>query len=397
MKISVNIINLDDSFVYAFADKTDDGYFINFTFSNEDTYKKFLTNKKIKFIYDIENDKVMKNLIKSNMAKIKQIMPIYAISNLMDIKRVDNVILDIGNLSWKEKKYVINNIATNSTYFIDTYSFDEVLSLNDITCMYNIIEFLIEDLKDKSPLEQLYCIYALLKDRPYLPADVENNKYLSRSLNHVLYTNFIVCAGYANLFSAMCDALGINNEFTSWPKDSSGHSNNICYVNDSKYDIVGIFAMDITLDVESNRILHFLYPMDKETIEKSFNGYDAEETTLYYSLIGKYNSYLQYKQNSYPLPLLENLKRLITSKINKIYQLLNLDYLVDANCDIEEEMEKIKNYANVYISPFALRKIIDIADLEYSLEVIKTSFHYKALHPEDKLMVDVLWNCNRKL
>ena len=114
-------------------------------------------------------------------------------------------------------------------------------------------------------------------------------------------------------------------------------------------------------------------------------------------MIGKYNSYLQYKQNSYPLPLLENLKRLITSKINKIYQLLNLDYLVDANCDIEEEMEKIKNYANVYISPFALRKIIDIADLEYSLEVIKTSFHYKALHPEDKLMVDVLWNCNRKL
>ena len=83
-------------------------------------------------------------------------MPIYILFSISDIKTTENVILDISNLSWKDKLYIINNIATNNTYFIDEYTLDEVLTLNDISCMYKIIEYLVEYLKDKSPTTIFY-------------------------------------------------------------------------------------------------------------------------------------------------------------------------------------------------------------------------------------------------
>ena len=102
-------------------------------------------------------------------------------------------------------------------------------------------------------------------------------------------------------------------------------------------------------------------------------------------------------KKKYPSFIIDNQKQRIIRIINQIYELLKLNYKINEQCNIDEEIKKIKKYANVYISPFTLRKIIGIADADYSLEVVKTSFHYKALKPEDKLLVDVLWNCNRKL
>ena len=383
-----------------FINEDQNGFSYVYTFSNENAYKEFLKNKTVQRILYIEDNADAKKYIKNNLTEfnllIEQTIPIYEINSLDDILETENVILDISNLSWQDKLYVINILATNKTYFKDKYTLNEILILNDIQCMYMIIEDLVKPLKDKSPLEQLYSIYALLKERPYYN---DNNEDINttRSLNQILYTNPIVCAGYTNFFCAMCDALTLSVDYLHWEKNNSSHVDNICYVNDSKYDIIGIFAMDITFDAETNGIQHFLYPMDMETLEKTFNSYKKDELNLYYSLLAKYNTYLDYIDKKYPSFIIDNQKQRIIRIINQIYELLKLNYKINEQCNIDEEIKKIKKYANVYISPFTLRKIIGIADLDHSLEVIKTSFHYKALHPEDKLMVDVLWNNNRKL
>ncbi len=400
MKLTIKIRNETENFLLVFINEDENGFSYVYSFSNENTYKNFLKNRTVKRIFYIDDNADAKKHIKNNLAEfnllIEQTMPIYEINSLDDILETENVILDISNLAWQDKLYIINNLATNKTFFKDRYTLNEILILNDIQCMYMIIEDLVRPLKIKSPLEQLYSIYTLLKERPYYN---DNNEDINttRSLNQILYTNPIVCAGYANFFKAMCDALDIRVEYLHWDKNDSSHVDNICYVNDSKYDIVGIFAMDITFDVESNRILHFLYPMNKETREKTLGGYVVDEQNIYYNLLSRYKDYLYYIEKKYPSFIIDNQKQRIIRIINQIYELLKLNYKINEQCNIDEEIKKIKKYANVYISPFTLRKIIDIADLEYSLEVIKTSFHYKALTPEDKLMVDVLWNCNRKL
>lgn len=400
MQLKVVIKNAEENFLLIFINPEQNGFSYDYIFSNEETYKEFLRNKTVKEVFYSEDITEAKEYIKNNQIElnllIEQTIPIYEINDISNIKSTENVILDISNLSWCDKLYIINNIANDKTYFKDAYTLEEILSLNDIKCMYMIIEELVKPLKDKSPVEQLYSIYALLKERPYLD-DESEDVFKTRSLNQILYTNPIVCTGYANFFKAMCDALNITSELITWEKGNTGHSDNLCYINDSIYDIIGIFAMDITFDAEKKGIYHFLYPVDKEILEKGLNGFKVPKRGLYFELLDDYKTYLSFIEKNFPKIIINQVIEMIINKLNKIYMLLNIDYRVNKDNDIEEEIRKIKKYANTYISPFALKKIINIDDPEDCLEVIKTSFHYKSLQPEDKLMVDIFLNNKRNL
>ncbi len=350
-------------------------YYFTFIFPSEEKYYEFLKTKKLyrSDFYNLSDD--AKKYLEDNIDTISKLiinsMPIYILFSISDIKTTENVMLDISNLSWKDKLYIINNIATNNTYFIDEYTLDEVLTLDDISCMYKIIEYLVEDLKDKSPLEQLYSIYNFLKDRPFLSSGIKDNKYLSRSLNQVLYTNPIVCHGFANYFKAMANALDISVEDTLW-KGEISHISNIVYINDKKYNVVGIFAIDITWDNKKNSIKHFLHPIKQEKDEKySKNFVLFKNKNSVDELFLKYLEFLKTNNEKDRLAI----KLEIIDIINKIYQLLNIDKKIDIICNITDEVKLIYELTKSDLSILTLLSILP--NDEKSIELLKTSPYYK--------------------
>ena len=384
--------------IYYFKDK----YIIELLFPSKEVYLKFLNEGKIKqeYFVNIENNGFiyLKNNIKTFKELLYSTKISYVIRDFTDLNKIpekENIILDISNLSWSDKLLIINNITNNNIYFKDEYTLDEVLSLNDILCMYNIISDIANTLIDKSPLEQVYSIYNLLKERPYDIGN-EDNIYESRSLNQILYTNPIVCSGFVNYSKAITDALGINSEKVSWQHKDEGHVSSIYFINDSKHNIIGIFALDITADSQKfNRIKHYLYPMDIAINEMTHFGFKYNNTdNIYFSLLGSYQRLQTFRKHfNEESEIIIREKELLAKKINKIYKLLNINKQIDINSNIDKEIEEIKKFARTIILPLSLKSIINsdnTLDNETCLELIKTSFHYQALPSEDKLLTDVL-------
>ena len=104
---------------------------------------------------------------------------------------------------------------------------------------------------DLSPVEKVAYVYDILKTMRYQ----ENHEDKSRSRNiHAIVTDGnIVCVGYAAFAKQLLNELGIkclNVGVTCKAQEGTdgGHARNIVRVDDDKYNIHGIFALDITWD-----------------------------------------------------------------------------------------------------------------------------------------------------
>ena len=377
-------------------------YIIELLFPSKEAYLAFLNKGVIKKEYFIEIASNGLDYLKNNLKTFKELLDstkityvIRHISDLVDITGKDEFILDISNLSWNDKLLIINKLANNNTCFLDDYSLDEVLSLDEIKCIYEIINNIAASLIDKSPLEQIYSVYNLLKQRPYIKG-CEDNGYESRSLNQILYNPEIVCLGYVNYSKAITDALGLKSTKVSWRDFDGGHSTSMYFINDPKYNVSGIYALDITADAEKyNSIKHFLYPMDIAIKEMEHFGFSYNHTdNIYFSLLGSFQrlqTFRKYFSESNEIIIRE--KELLVKRINIIYDLLGLNKKIDINSDIDKEVANIRKYARTIISPFTLKSVINSEnelDNETCLELIKTSFHYQALPNESKLLTDIL-------
>lgn len=101
-----------------------------------------------------------------------------------------------------------------------------------------------------SPMEMVMYAYDKIRDREYRIEDSTDSMSKSRDLAEVLFGDKIVCLGYANIFSAILDYLGIKNDISYLANKSSiyGHARNLAYIKDSKYDIDGVYYFDLTWD-----------------------------------------------------------------------------------------------------------------------------------------------------
>lgn len=358
-------------------------------FPSIDKYLEFIKNKKIfisDFInYDNNAIKYLEEHIIEFSNLINNTKPMFIVDNI-NIPDTTNVILDINNLSWNDKLFIINN-ALEETKFLDSYTCNEILSKKEIKNIYYIINELVKNLKDLSPLEQIYFIYSSLKNRPYLREKESEPPVTSRSLNHVLYNKPIVCLGYVNFFAALCNALGINTKPIFW-KNINNHVSNMCFINDTKYNVTGILATDVTWDaLGKNTLKHFLNPLIIEETEKKSRGFEvSSKYNIYYKLLEKYREYLLLNDNDEIIAKREEL----IEYINEIYKLLNIDKNVSYLCDLFAEINHIIALTNVTISPIILQNIImnmENLDNDTCLSLLETSYHYISLNNTDKMIV----------
>lgn len=144
---------------------------------------------------------------------------------------------------YKDKIYVLVD-GNSKPVKISEYE-KTVLAIDDIVAKINKYNL--------SPIEQIMYAYDLVRDRVYQLEDDGEDYSVSRDISSVLFGDKIVCVGFAEIFSKVLDALNIRNVLFTIVGRKSGHMRNAVYVNDSKYDIHGVFFFDPTWDSQREK------------------------------------------------------------------------------------------------------------------------------------------------
>lgn len=175
-------------------------------------------------------------------------------------------------------------------------SYDEFLNMRATIDYY---KELIEA-NDLSPVEKIAYIYDILKTMRY--QENKQDKQRSRNIHSIVTDGTIVCVGYSAFAKQLLNELGIkclNVGVTclSDKADDEGHARNLLRVDDDKYNIHGLFAMDITWD--SDRDVAII----DENGEKTIVSRPTEE--MKDKIVDKYDSLVLYRHFLIPMETYE--------------------------------------------------------------------------------------------
>ena len=224
---------------------------------------------------------------------------------------------------------IILYIVSNNTL----YSTQEFKGMRETINYYKSL------VKDLSPLEQVTYIYDIIKSFEYKES---SNKEESRYIKHIIETGNIVCVGYTNFICQILSELGFKCYIISLENiNNEGHERFLVKINDEKYNINDVFAMDATFDSAKNLSLCVdvngkkVYRSDDNPLKDSDN------------VLKKYDNLILYK--NFLIPLIEyglkykneKIKSIKEFSSNKIigdidyYQQLQTKYVNERNIDLE--------------------------------------------------------------
>ena len=389
-----------------------DNYLI-FYFKSIDSYKSFRTTLSLDKEFEDEPDtfyKLKDILMGLNYKKFKKLFkrvkPMAKYYNLdQDLSNIDiPIIIDLSGLSFTEKIDILTTPSISNKYnlfFTDEYTTGEYITQREMIDMYqNILEDY-ETIQNNnySITEALFYIYNKYKNRIYKEEKNSEKSALSRSLNQIMKSDNIVCVGYANYLNAIASILNIPVFPLEWLdrfNPNSGHRENIAVINDPKYDIKGVFTIDITWDSKKdendteyqNNIRHFLVPPLQNSFEKNHKGLVLPTDNIYYSIIYRYRRYLKIKEAGVNNAILWENKRIVIDAINKLYSLLNLPE-IKGDCDLDIEIKKIKKIGKKTIPEETLKNIINNVTPRSEEELdnmLNSSYHHDPITPQERLL-----------
>lgn len=215
----------------------------------------------------------------------------------------------------------------NKTYD-DIYLLKDMASSSDLTIRYyddgsktsdaNYAEFLnmratidyykeIINASGLSPAEKTAYVYDILKTMKY--KEDENDKSRPRNIHSIVTDGNIVCLGYSEFAKQLLNELGIKAITVSVTPEPDqpyeGHARNFVRIDDDKYNIHGLFAMDITWD--SDKEITLLQEKDKKRIVSRPTDKDKGK------IIDRYNSLILYR---YFLTPMQNYEIRFPNEIN---------------------------------------------------------------------------------
>ena len=389
-----------------------DNYLI-FYFKSVDSYKSFRTTISLDKEFEDEPDtfyKLKEILMGLNYEKFKKLFkrvkPMAKYYNLeQDLSNIDiPIIIDLSRLSFTEKIDILTTPGINNKhnlFFADEYTTGEYITQVEMIDMYqNILEDY-ETIQNNnySITEALFYIYNKYKNRIYKEEKSNEKSALSRSLNQIMKSDNIVCVGYANYLNAIASILNIPVFPLEWLdrfNPNSGHRENIAVINDPKYNIKGVFTIDITWDSKKdendteykNNIKHFLVSPLQNSFEKNQKGLVLPTDNIYYSIIYRYRRYLKIKEAGVNNAILWENKRIVIDAINKLYSLLNLPE-IKGDCDLDIEIKKIKKIGKKAIPEETLKNIINNVTPRSEEELdnmLNSSYHHDPITPQERLL-----------
>jgi len=265
------------------------------------------------------------------------------------------------------------------------YNFNNVCTANNkINDWADEINNLRINGKELSPLEKYYVAYSYVTRFDYSESSAD--LYNSRNLIKVLNGNKIVCVGYAQMLSALCDRLGIDCKVQAvgFDKAELNHMNCQVTIKDKKYGVDGTFYADPCFDSSSRGktsishalisysdipkvfVSHWVKFNDEETYNPSNNVSTSGETL---DEIKKGLSEFLYSQKEHFSAYIDKCisdrkNHLITRPASKKEMHEIIDKIIE-DCLIKVSYGKMKSHFNAYES-----KIMDKIAREDLAEMI---------------------------
>ena len=210
------------------------------------------------------------------------------------------------------QKYHFNNIYLR--IINDNYEY----SFKEYTNEESILESLVYRIKkaNLSPLEKFLAVYNIVKNfKPY--KENKENYEQSRRISSILYNDYIVCAGYANLLVCLLDMVGIEanalpmrvdisydkdldeNDSEEIPTQMEDHLRVVVDINDSKYNIHGLYMSDPTWDNNLNEdyINHALMTFNSTITHQRMVSFSINEPILGFNTFNEYTKQIDYLIN----------------------------------------------------------------------------------------------------
>lgn len=192
----------------------------------------------------------------------------YLVQKGYKLSKIDIDVQDIDylNIDWSLFEELSKHVKLSFIYSAGTFaSYESFMGVVQSIKWYKSL------IKGLSPTEKVMFTFDILKTFSYN----EGNKLEDASTIHrVLETGNIVCAGYAALFiKILKDQENIKvGDFSVMCKDTylnkaEGHARNIVQIDDDKYNIHGIFTLDVTWDSFDSNII--------KNISKDYNALDV--------------------------------------------------------------------------------------------------------------------------
>lgn len=148
--------------------------------------------------------------------------------------------------------FIKNNLSKYNNILYSVDGNESKINFEDLEKTMIIINSLTEQVKkmDLSPIEQVMYLYDIVRDKVYTKETAEEQSTESRDLTKVLLGKKRVCVGYSNIMSIVLNKLGFKNkiEILNPIKGTRGHARNLVYIEDSKYEIEGLYIFDATWD-----------------------------------------------------------------------------------------------------------------------------------------------------
>lgn len=253
-----------------------------------------------------------------------------------------------------------------------------------LNCMKSvkIIDDFVSEVKslNLSPIEQLMYVYDWVRDRVYKMEDETDEKSVSRDLSSALLSGKIVCLGYANIFNIVAKKLGFSSEvfyLENKMNEKRGHSRNIIYIKDDKYDIDGVYLFDATWDSKKddnsflNKYLYFAKTFDElKNIDEKINlvsiDYPLLDNNIFMDIINRFEKNGVFNMDTNQVKMINKLSKLIDKKRNLINELAIIakkqGIALPFNTDMDEEyiLDKLYEYAELINTPIYAEKFLDI-------------------------------------
>ena len=223
-----------------------------------------ITSNKLLEEYGLSNDTLLRLKFNENneveelfyngvedISKLREI-----VSRIEKKTKIHKIILKCENKSY-ENAYYLNSIAKKYPLEIN-YGDLHNCTVEEFLAMRQTLDFFndLVQANSLSPTEILMYAYDIMKTFRYKENKEDKDK--SRYLHNIVMTDYIVCVGYAKFMEQILKennikaiAVGVTCDLGNG--EYGGHERNLVYLDDDKYDIHGIYAIDATWDSAKGR------------------------------------------------------------------------------------------------------------------------------------------------
>ena len=247
-----------------------------------------ITSNKLLEEYGISNDTLLRLKFNENneveelfyngiedISKLREI-----VSRIEKKTKIHKIVLKCENKTY-ENAYYLNSIAKKYPVEIN-YGDLHNCTVEEFLAMRETLDFFndLVQANNLSPTEILMYAYDIMKTFRYKENKEDKDK--SRYLHNIVMTDYIVCVGYAKFMEQILKennikAVEVGVTCDLGNNEHGGHARNLVYLDDDKYDIHGIYAIDATWDSAKGRPILITDEHGKRFIVKEARETDTVE------------------------------------------------------------------------------------------------------------------------